>query len=391
MTMYTRLRAVAALIVFAAMPFGTSMKEAKTIDQQIDAVFAGISDNKSPGVAVLVRRDGNTLFQRGYGIRKVGSLVPIDSQTNFRLASCTKQFTAAAIMLLVRDGKLRYDEKLTEIFPDFPEYGRVITVRNLLNHTSGLPDYEELMDASSAGGPPKWTETHQISDAEVLALLKTARKGEFAPGTKWSYSNSGYVVLGTIVAKVSGMTFGDFLQQRIFGPLKMTHTVAYINGKNEVANRAFGHSKEPGNSVFKKTDQSSTSATLGDGGVYSNLDDLAKWDDALAHHTLLSAAETVPALTPVKLADGSLPNWASGPGDTDPQAGKDVSYGFGWFLDPYNGHKRMWHYGDTVGFQTGIVRFPEEKVTVIVLCNRSDLKPTELAAKVADLLLTRAN
>jgi CubicO group peptidase (beta-lactamase class C family) len=122
--------------------------------------------------------------------------------------------------------------------------------------------------------------------------------------------------------------------------------------------------------------------------VYSNLEDLAKWDDALEHHTLLSKAEMQAALIPVKLQDGSQPLWASGPGDTDPQAGKPVSYGFGWFLDPYKEHARMWHYGDTIGFKTAIQRFAKDKLTIIVLCNRSDLDAAMLATKVADLFLS---
>jgi CubicO group peptidase (beta-lactamase class C family) len=165
-------------------------------------------------------------------------------------------------MLLVDDGKLRYDETLKEIFPDFPDYGRAITVRHLLTHTGGLPDYEDLME----GGP--WTEARQIQDDEVLTLLKRQPKAKFTAGTSWAYSNSGYVVLGLIVAKVSGVPFDEFLARRIFAPLHMDRTLVYRKGKNEVTNRAFGHTKEAGS--FVETDQSSTSATLGDGGIYSS-------------------------------------------------------------------------------------------------------------------------
>src|SRR5258708_13526139 len=161
-----------------------------------------------------------------------------------------------AVMLLVHDGKMRYDETLTEIFPDFPAYGKPITIRNLLNHTSGLPDYEDLMGAEEKAKGAIWTREKQIQDAEVLELLKKEKNGKFAPGTSWSYSNSGYVVLGLIVAKVSGHTYGEFLRARIFTPLKMNHTIVFEKGKNEVANRAFGHTKE--NDVLKKTDQNPT-------------------------------------------------------------------------------------------------------------------------------------
>ncbi|HXM43902.1 MAG TPA: serine hydrolase domain-containing protein [Bryobacteraceae bacterium] len=328
----------------------------------IDAIFAPLADAKSPGVAVLVRRDGRTVFDRGYGVRDLRTLDRIDAKTDFRLASFTKQFTAMAIMLLVHDGKLRYDQRLTEVFPDFPAYGQAIAIRHLLTHTSGLPDYEDLMQ------PDTWTAAHQIQDAEVLGLLERQTSGKFAPGTSWVYSNSGYVVLGLMVAKVSGQPFGKFLHDRIFQPLRMSRTLVYINGKNTVPNRAYGHSKEGDH--FVETDQSSTSATQGDGGIYSNLEDLARWDGALESHSLLSEAEMQVALTPIKLNDGSPP----------------ASYGFGWFLDPFEGRPRMWHTGGTMGFRTVIERFTRDKVTIVVLCNRTDLDTEKLALQAAQVL-----
>jgi CubicO group peptidase (beta-lactamase class C family) len=345
---------------------------------QVDPIFAGLADGKSPGVAVLVRKDGKTVLRRGYGVRDLRTFAPIDATTNFRLASFTKQFTAMATMLLVQDGKLKYDDRLTRIFPDFPEYGRAITVRHLLTHTSGLPDYEELMGA----GP--WTEDRQIQDDEVLALLKRQQVPRFAAGTSWAYSNSGYVVLGLIVAKVSGVPFDDFLRQRIFKPLHMNRTLVYVKGRNSVPNRAFGHAKQA--QGFLETDQSSTSATQGDGGVYSNLEDLAQWDRALETHALLSEAEMEPALTAVRLVDGSETRWPEAPGDDNLNPGKPVAYGFGWFLDPYAGRARMWHSGSTRGFSTVIERFTTEKLTIVVLCNRTDLDASQLALRVADAM-----
>jgi CubicO group peptidase (beta-lactamase class C family) len=212
--------------------------------QKLDALFQPLVDAKSPGLAVLVRKDGKTRFERGYGLRELHTHSNIDRHTNFRLASFTKQFTATAIMLLVRDGKLRYDETVAEIIPDLPAYGKNITVRNLLNHTSGLPDYEDLMDAVEKINGPTWSPEHQIQDDEVLALLKKETKGKFAPGTSWSYSNSGYVLLGIIAARVSGESNGEFLRERIFAPLRMDRTIVYQMGKNEVTNRAFGHTLE---------------------------------------------------------------------------------------------------------------------------------------------------
>jgi CubicO group peptidase (beta-lactamase class C family) len=363
---------LACLLGLAALPIG--MAENRAQEAQIDRIFNQIRSNDRPGGAVLVVKNGSIRFERGYGVVDLRSLRKIDAHTNFRLASCTKQFTAMAVMLLVRDGKLHYQERLTDVFPDFPEYGKSITIRNLLNHTSGLLDYEDLMAQPPAGTPSE--KIPQIKDAGVLQLLKLQKTTKFPPGTKWDYSNSGYAVLAMVVEKTSGQPFGDYLRDHIFAPLEMTETLAYEKGKNTVANRAYGHNHAGG--AWHEQDQSPTSAVLGDGGVYSSLDDLAKWDRALAHHTLLSEAEMKPALTPATVADGSV---------QEPD-GTPAAYGFGWFLNPYRNHRRMWHYGETVGFRTTIQRLVEERLTIIVLCNRDDVAPANLALRVADLFLT---
>jgi len=215
----------------------------------------------------------------------------------------------------------------------------------------------------------------QILDAGVLKLLEQQTTGKFPAGAKWEYSNSGYAVLAMIVEKVSGKPFGQFLHERVFTLLKMTNTLAYERGKNEVRDRAYGHIRK--GDGWQETDQSPTSAVLGDGGIYSSLDDLAKWDRAISDHTLLTAAEMQPALTPVRPTDGP----AKSP------EGKVVSYGFGWFLDPRQGHKRMFHDGETIGFRTTIQRFPDDQLTIIVMANRADVDPEQLALKVADLYL----
>jgi CubicO group peptidase (beta-lactamase class C family) len=346
-----------------------SVDNSKT--NQIDKIFRKLVSERDPGAEVLVIKDGHTVFERGYGISDLTSQRRIDSHTNVRLASVTKQFTAMSIMLLVHDGKLRYDEPLTDVFPDFPGYGKTITIRHLLNHTSGLLDYEDIMARPYGGNLPETVP--QIKDAGVLDLLKKESSTKFPASTQWSYSNSGYAVLAMIVEKVSGKPFGQFLHDRMLQPLKMNSTVAFEKGKNEVANRAFGHSRA--NGEWKQADQSPTSAVLGDGGIYSSLADLAKWDRALTQHTLLSSSEMQAALQAVDV-----------PGVIGPD-GNPATYGFGWFLDPYRGHKRMWHYGETVGFRTAIERFPDDALTVIVLCNRNDMVAQDLALEIADLFL----
>ena len=321
---------------------------------------------------MLVRLNGKTVFKRGYGSRDLRSGAPIDARSNFRLASCTKQFTALAVLLLVHDGKLRLDEKLTDVFPEFPAYGRAITLRNLLNHTSGLVAYEDLVDKTYKS----WQEIPQISDAGVLELMEKQTGTKFPPGTAWEYSNSGYCVLAKVVEKASGLGFADFLRRRIFVPLKMYETLAYEYGKNQVKARAYGYTQDAG--TWLETDQSPTSATLGDGGIYSSLDDLGKWDEALRRHTLLSEAAMRPALTPVALPQDF---------HSSSEGGGPVKYGFGWFLDPYRGHARMWHSGESIGFRTVIERFPSDGLTIFVLANRTDVDPSALALKIADMYL----
>jgi CubicO group peptidase (beta-lactamase class C family) len=345
---------------------------AQVSSTQIDEIFAPLKSTNAPGVAVLVVRNGHVVFRRGYGVTDPRTLHPIEPNTNFRLASFTKQFTATCIMLLVHDGKLHYEDHLTDIFPEFPAYGKAITIRNLLNHTSGLPDYEDLLMAHYSNTPPE--RIPQILDAGVLKLLEQQSAGKFPPGSQWEYSNSGYAVLAMVVEKLSGKPFGEFLHDRIFAPLKMNNTLAYEKGKNDVPHRAYGYTKEK--EGWRETDQSPTSAVLGDGGIYSSIDDLANWDRAIRNHTLLTAAEMQPALTPVQPT--------LHPANSN---GKEVSYGFGWFVDPYQCHKRMSHNGETIGFLTTIQRFPDDDLTVIVLANRADKDPEQQALKVADLYL----
>lgn len=331
---------------------------------QVDAIFAPLVSANSPGFAVGVVRDGKLVFARAYGVADLNTRAPITTSTNFRLASLTKQFTATAIMLLVHDGKLRYDDPLTKVLPEFPPYGKNITIRHLLNHTSGLKDYEDIYDEQMRGAPPD--KIPQLKDADVLRIMERQTSTLFPPGTKWQYSNSGYAVLAMVVERVSGMRFGDFLRARIFRPLHMDHTVAYENGRNKVAKRAYGYRKNDGQWEF--ADQSPTSAVLGDGGVYTSIDDMVKWDAALKNYTLLSAAEMRPAYQPVK---------------AEAPDGSATGYGFGWFIDAYKAQRRLWHYGETSGFRTSIQRLPG--LTVIVLANRTDVDPGELAIQVVRL------
>ena len=372
---------IALLLLLASSP------QASDAPAKTTAVLQGLVAPNEPGLAVLVRRGGRTVFEQTLGVRELRTRAPIGPRTDFRLASVTKQLTAAAIVLLARDGRVRYDQPLTEALPGFPAYGKAITIRHLLTHTSGLPDYEQLMEEAEARGAAPWTHERQIQDDEVLALLKQTTQGRYAAGSNWSYSNSGYVVLGLVAARAAGKPFPDLLHERIFRPLGMTRTLAFVRGTNEVPERAFGHGRDA--EGLREGDQSSTSATLGDGGVYSCLEDLAKWDEALRTKSLLTQAEWKQVFTPARLADGSEPHWPKEPGDENLFPGRPVAYGFGWFLDPWRGRARQWHHGETKGFRSTIQRFPGTDVTVVMLANRDDLDLPALALRIAEAQLGR--
>jgi CubicO group peptidase (beta-lactamase class C family) len=298
-------------------------------------------DGNVPGASVLVIEKGRAVVRKSYGL--ADGRTKTTPATNYRLASITKQFTAAAILALVNDGKLSLDDQASRWLPSLPAAAESITIRHLLTHTSGLIDYEDVIAEGT---------TAQLHDADVLRLLESQDRTYFAPGSKYQYSNSGYALLALIVERVSGQTFAAFLRERIFLPLGMQNTVAFEEGISTVANRAYGTPK----------DQSTTSAVLGDGGIYSSIDDLAKWDAALydPRYAIVFAPQT----------------------KTDEP---NVDYGFGWRISRHHGERMVWHSGETSGFRNVILRFPDRRLTVIVLTNRSEPKPYPTALAIADL------
>lgn len=320
------------------------------MNEELDALMRPY-DGGVPGAAVLVVRDGEPVVRRSYGLADLERGTPVTPATNFRLASVTKQFTAAAILLLAEDGRLGLDEPARKWLPTLPAAANVVTIRQLLTHTSGLVDYEEVIPESMTG---------QLHDADVLALLEDQDRTYFPPGTSYRYSNSGYALLALVVERASGQSFAEFLQARIFQPLGMTGTVAQQEGISTVAHRAFGYSDVNGS--WARTDQSQTSAVLGDGGIYSSIDDLAKWDAALYDGRLLSAESRRLAFTPAT--------------PTDDRA---VAYGFGWRITGDS----VWHSGETMGFRNVIVRYPERRLTVVILTNRNDPEPYRTALAIA--------
>ncbi|HHM23933.1 MAG TPA: class A beta-lactamase-related serine hydrolase [Bacteroidetes bacterium] len=343
------------LVVVASLP-NWACKNAK--ERAADRLFAAYTGDV-PGASVLIIHDGVHEFVGSYGLADLEKKTPVTAMTNFRLASVTKQFTAMCILQLMEQGKLSLDMTLKDIFPEFPEYGRSITVWNLLTHTSGLIDYEDLIPD---------TATVQVLDRDVLQMMMQQDSTYFPPGTQFRYSNTGYAVLAMVVEKVSGQSFPDYLEQHIFKPLHMNNTVAYVKGVNEVPYRAYGYAWEDGRFVFK--DQSLTSAVLGDGGIYSSVHDLYFWDQALYTDKLVSKSTLQMAFTPAVLASGDTTN-----------------YGFGWRIDHYRGHLRYHHTGSTCGFRNVIQRYPDDRFTVIILTNRAEPNVAPLAEKLTDIFL----
>lgn len=343
------------LAVVATVAGGAELRVGKLLDA------FGSAD---PAVCVAVV-DGTSQMTGCRGLAEVEIGAQATAKTNFRLASVTKQFTATAVLLLVKDGKLRLDETVEEALPGvFPaSYAKTITVRHLLTHTSGLWDYEDLIPQSVKG---------QFKDAEAVKFSASHDTLYFAPGSKFQYSNTGYAALAEIVARASGMRFGEFLKKRIFEPLGMKDSVAHEEGITVVRNRAYGYWPEPGGGGknYKRRDQSQTSAVLGDGGIYASLEDLLRWNEALDSarllpRALLDESTRVTALT----------------------TGEPLRYGFGWFVEEHRGVARNWHSGETSGFRNAYQRFPGRKLAVIVLSNRNDLDARKLSLEIADLYL----
>lgn len=331
---------------------------AEEMGAQIDALFKDFDRHDIPGAVIMVIREGKVIYEKGYGLANVEEKIPCTASTNFRLASVSKQFTAASIMILAERNKLSLDDPITKFFPEFPAYGNEITVRHLLSHRSGLIDYEDVI--------PEGT-TIQLSDENVLNLVRQQSKTYFPPGSDFRYSNSGYALLSLIVEAVSGNRYPEFLKHNIFSPLQMTNTLAYEAGISKVENRAYGYAQE--NNQFVPSDQSLTSAVLGDGGIYTSVNDLFKWDQALYTDKILTHKMLKEAL---KVAS---------PATDIPNSG----YGFGWYITKHRDTELIFHRGHTCGFTNLIERYPDKKFTVIILTNRRDAEILDLGKKIFDL------
>lgn len=326
----------------------TFFSEAQQFEQVDDVLKTYSGDN--PGASLAIIKNGKLIYQKSYGFADLEHKVKVQPATNFRLASVTKQFTAASVLILIQRGKFTLENTLTELFKDFPAYGKNITVRHLLNHTSGLQDYEDYVADSAM--------VNQIKDRGVLDIVIKLDKGYFAPGEKYQYSNTAYALLALLIEEYSGKAYAEFLNDNIFKPLGMKNTVAYEKGISEVKNRAFGYSKNNDDQWIRR-DQSSTSAVLGDGGIYSNVNDLYIWDQSLYTEKILPVKVMEMAFSPNKTSDE-----------------KTVNYGFGWHLTQSDkGEKVIYHTGSTTSFRNVFYRIPSENFSIILLTNRN--KPDE--------------
>ena len=346
-----------------AMASAASAQEAlpDSVARRVDAVFAAVQRPGSPGCAVGVYRRGAVAYARGYGAANLELGVPNGPATSFYLASTAKQFTAAAVWLLAQQGRLGIDDPVRKHLPELPDYGAAITLRHLLHHTSGLRDYVDLQQL--AGRAPEEASTQ----ADVVALIVRQRGLNFAPGTAHQYSNTNYVLLAEVVRKVSGESLPAFARASLFGPLGMTSTRFVDDPRAVVPGRATAYAaREDGTfaHVF------SHAVRLGSAGLWSTVEDLARWD-ANFHTGAVGGRALIDSLAaPGRLSDGRVLGYASG-----------------LMLGTFRGLPTVSHSGNSGGYRAELLRFPTEGTSVAVLCNVGSPRAPELAEQVAAVVL----
>lgn len=317
-------------------------------------------DETGPGVAVGIVHDGKFVQAFTRGVTNIEQPMPISKNTNFRIASVTKQFTAMALLILENEGTLSLNDSVTQYLPELSPWADEVTIEHLIHHTHGIKGYEGLMPDDTSV---------PIHDDGVVALLAEHPGLNFEPRDEFSYSNSGYACLAMIVERVSGQFYPDFMKERVFDPLGMKNTLIYRNGYNEVPNRAFGHRVLDGN--LEMSDQSMTSSVFGDGGIYTSLIDYAKWDRALreGHDALPPLSRIQDAFKSSVLNDGTLTN-----------------YGYAFWIEKEPDQKIVWHTGGTRGFNHCVRRHLGDGYTIILFSNLNGEEPKEVCGRISDLL-----
>jgi CubicO group peptidase (beta-lactamase class C family) len=356
----------ACVIILAFMPCSAAAQTLSPAEQaSVDKVFERFTKSPSPGCALGIYRNGEMAYARGYGMASLELGVPITPQTVFDIGSTSKQFTAFSILLLQKEGKLSVDDDIRKFIPEFPDYGKTISLRHLLTHTSGLRDYTALFDL--AGVP----EQDLTTDQDALDLLLRQRGTNFAPGTEWDYSNSGFFLLSQVVQRVSGKTLRDFDAEHIFGPLTMSSTQIFNEHTLVIAGRATGYSYNAEKKTFGV--EMSNFEQTGDGSVQTSVADLLHWDE-----NFYSA----------KIGGRKLLDEMQAPGQLND--GESHGYGFGLFLSTYRGQPIVDHGGAWAGYRADLLRFPRQHTSVAVLCNLAQSHPTRLARGVTDVVLASA-
>ena len=329
--------------------------------QAVDRLFAQWTKPDTAGAVVAIVQDGKIIYSRGYGMANLEYDEPNTPATVFHLASVSKQFTAFAIYLLAQDGKLSLDDDVRKYLPQLHDFGKTVTLRELLHHTSGVRDQWNLL---ALGG---WRLDDEITDADVSRLLFRQTELNFPPGDQFLYSNSGYTLLAMVVQRVSGMPLPEFAQKRIFQPLGMTHTHFQANYRLVVKNRAYSYA--PGDDGRYKYIALSYS-TVGPSSLFSTVGDLARWDE-----NFYSGQVGGRALLSDMQIKGKLNN------------GKEIPYASGLIIEKYRGLNTVSHSGGDAGYRTNILRFPDQHFSVIVLANAGDMDPPDLSLRIADIYL----
>ena len=332
------------------------------VEQQVDQLFARWDRPDSPGAALAVIRDGAIVYSRGYGMADLEHGVPITPASVFDIASTSKQFTALAVLLLAREGRVALDGDIRVYLPEMPGYGRPITVRHLLHHTSGIRDYLELLQLAGLSFE------FDYDEQEIVDMLARQKRLNFRPGEEFLYSNSGYFLLSEIVHRASGQTLGAFAQERILQPLGMAATRFYDDFTMIVPHRAIGYTRrrEGGyaTALFKFD-------LLGDGGVLTTVEDLARWDANFYANRLGGGAELLAQMHTVGVLN----------------SGEPLDYACGLVVGRYRGLPLVSHSGGWAGYTAELIRFPEQRLSVICLANLDEVPSPELARRVAGLYL----
>jgi CubicO group peptidase (beta-lactamase class C family) len=326
-------------------------------------LFAEWAKPDSPGCALAVIQDGEIVHKRGYGMADLERDVPLSPRSVFDLGSTSKQFVALCILLLAEQGKLSLDDDIRRHIPEMPDYGEPITLRQLVHHTSGIRDYLELMTLCGM----RWENDYY--EEEIIALLARQKELNFRPGEEYLYSNSGYFLLGELAKRVAGQSLNDFACEQIFQPLGMDHTRFYDDFRMIVPDRAIGYAPREGGGYGIELYHSDL---VGDGGLLASVEDLFLWDQNFYENKLGGGG---PELIDRMLTRGALND------------GKELSYAFGLEIGHYRGLPIVSHGGSWAGYRSDIIRFPEQRFSVICLSNLSTFKPTALAKQVADLYL----